>query len=222
MSYYHTQEKHSQLINKFNNSENIVTNFSQAFQDMFVLSMLDGKTNGTFLDIGCHDTSFHNNTYLLEKDYNWKGFGIDLNYGILNKYKTERKAEAVCSDAVTYDYSDILNRLGKIDYLSLDIDPPHQSLRALHKLFSYGVQFDVITFEHDAYVAGDEVRTASRKFLLDQGYNLVVPNACTHVGQYYEDWWCHSSVDLKNKFTLCKNLEKNMPLEFFYAKTFSL
>lgn len=51
---------------------------SQAGQDLFVVSMLQGKKNGTFLEIGSADLKLGNNTYLLEKTFGWSGYGIDL------------------------------------------------------------------------------------------------------------------------------------------------
>jgi hypothetical protein len=221
MSYYHTSKKHNSLKYKFNDYEKISTNYSQAYQDMFVLSILDGKANGTFLDIGCHDPEFHNNTFLLESLYNWNGFGIDLNQDILNKYRNNRKAEAQCADAVIFDYSEILSKFDVIDYLSLDIDPPHQSLAALYKIFSYNKMINIITFEHDAYIAGDKVRSESRDFL-QENYDLIIPNVMTHTGEIYEDWWCHKSLNIGNKFSSCKLNDKNMPEDFFYMMLFNV
>jgi hypothetical protein len=221
MSYYHTLEKHKSLKYKFHNSENIETNYSQAFQDMFVLTVLEGKRNGTFLDIGCHDPKFHNNTYLLERLYEWEGFGIDLNSEILEKYRLNRKALAACHDAVTFDYSQVLDKYEEIDYLSLDVDPPNQSLETLYKIFSYGKPIKVITFEHDAYIAGNTVREKSRQFLSND-YNLIIPNAMTHAGEYYEDWWCHKSLDIGDKFSQCKTIDKNAPFDFFYMISFKI
>ena len=40
------------LRHKFIGAEDIENNFSQAFQDLFVLSILDGKKNGTYVEIG--------------------------------------------------------------------------------------------------------------------------------------------------------------------------
>jgi hypothetical protein len=220
MSDFHTKNIHKSLKYKFHNSENIETNYSQTFQDMFALTILDGKENGTFLDIGCHHPQFHNNTYLLESLYNWNGFGIDLNKDILNEYKNNRKAEAKCADAVRFDYSEILCKFDLIDYLSLDIDPPHQSLAVLYKIFEYKKFIKVITFEHDAYIAGDKVREESRNFL-QENYDLIVPNVTTSSGKCYEDWWCHKSLDIGSKFSNCKTKEKNMPSEFFYMMSFN-
>lgn len=56
---------------------NLVSN-SQAGQDLFVAAMLLGKKNGTFLEIGAGNLLGSNNTYLLEKTFDWQGFSIDL------------------------------------------------------------------------------------------------------------------------------------------------
>ena len=50
---------------------------SQAGQDLFVVAMLQGKTNGTFLEIGCTHPISGNNTWLLEKFFNFTGDSID-------------------------------------------------------------------------------------------------------------------------------------------------
>ena len=46
---------------------------SSVMQDLFVLSELDFKKNGFFLDIGAAYSIKKNNTFLLEKKFNWKG-----------------------------------------------------------------------------------------------------------------------------------------------------
>jgi len=52
---------------------------SQIGQDQFVSSTLNGKKNGTFVEIGAGHPINQNNTYTLEKEYRWKG--ISLEYG---------------------------------------------------------------------------------------------------------------------------------------------
>ena len=47
--------------------ETIEKNFSQAFQDLFVLTMLNGKKNGIFIEIGAYNGQEISNTFLLEK-----------------------------------------------------------------------------------------------------------------------------------------------------------
>lgn len=46
---------------------------AQHLQDLFVLSELDYKTDGFFVEFGATDGLSISNTWLLEKYFNWKG-----------------------------------------------------------------------------------------------------------------------------------------------------
>jgi hypothetical protein len=50
---------------------------SQAGQDLFVVAMLQGKKNGTFLEIGGSHPVIGNNTWLLERFFNFTGNSIE-------------------------------------------------------------------------------------------------------------------------------------------------
>jgi hypothetical protein len=50
---------------------------SQAGQELFVIAMTQGKTNGTWLELGCGHPIGSNNTFLLEKKLDWSGISID-------------------------------------------------------------------------------------------------------------------------------------------------
>ena len=78
---FRTYEKkdYSKLRYKFRRSRYIEKNHSQVFQDIFILSMLDGKKGGTFLEIGGGFAYHKNNTALLESDFDWKGVSIEFN-----------------------------------------------------------------------------------------------------------------------------------------------
>ena len=45
-------EKLARLKNRFPGSEDIAENHSQSMQDLFVLSVLNGKKNGVYVEIG--------------------------------------------------------------------------------------------------------------------------------------------------------------------------
>lgn len=49
----------------------------QAEQDKFVLNILNNKKNGFFLELGSNHPIIINNTYVLEKEYNWKGIMVE-------------------------------------------------------------------------------------------------------------------------------------------------
>ena len=64
---FYTADKKEQLRYQFKNLDLVNhQNFSQCYQDMFVLSMLDGKPYGTFCEIGAGHPVISNNTALLE------------------------------------------------------------------------------------------------------------------------------------------------------------
>lgn len=53
---------------------------SQLGQDVHVLhEIYKGKRNGYFVEIGAYDGIEYSNTYLMEKDYGWKGVLVECN-----------------------------------------------------------------------------------------------------------------------------------------------
>lgn len=51
---------------------------SQAGQDLFVIAMFNGKKNGSFLEFGANGPIADNNTYLLEKEFDYRGVSFDI------------------------------------------------------------------------------------------------------------------------------------------------
>ncbi len=53
--------------------------YSQIFQDLWVLYLKNEKKNGFFIEFGACDGIRHSNTYILEKQYDWKGILAEPN-----------------------------------------------------------------------------------------------------------------------------------------------
>lgn len=193
---------------KFNGSDELTNHYAQIGQDIFVLTALNGKLNGTYLEIGGGPAITNNNTYLLESKYNWKGVSLDINKEYYDDHKKNRKHYIELVDGSNVNYTDLLIR-GNInetiiDYVSLDIDVI-ETLKALMLLPMDTHKFAVITFEHDCYIHGPYYKNKSREYLINRGYELIVTNlkhSITHGD--FEDWWVHP--DLVDK-TIIDNIK---------------
>lgn len=196
---FYSKKDFGRLRYKFRESEKIEKNYSQVFQDMFVLSMLNGKKNGTYLEIGSGHPFWGNNTALLEKMFDWNGIGIEWSEELKNQHDASRKNLVLKIDALTADYDSILKNLadenGNVDYLQLDCEPSSTTYEIMTKIPFDKYKFSVITYEHDHYV--DITRTfrnKSRKFLENLGYILVVSDVSPNDRCSFEDWWVHPDL----------------------------
>jgi hypothetical protein len=145
-------------------------------QDKFVVEALNSKRDGTFLDVGCHHYKNISNTYFLENELNWTGIGIDIDCQFESEWTINRKNSIfICADAISMDYDSLLknNNMPKIiDYLSIDLEPPQLTLKALEKIFETDYSFRVVTFETDAY-RQLETRDVSRELFKSRGYTFI-------------------------------------------------
>lgn len=188
----------------FDGQEDIERNYSQAFQDVFILSMLNGKRNGSFLEIGAFDPINISNTFLLEKFFGWKGLAMDIDVSVEKKYRKNRISKFHTGDAVLADYKSLLEKNFKskrIDYLQLDIEPREQTLACLKKLPLDEYRFSVITYETDFYIGGAtdkeafKIRDESRRIFAKYGYVLVGRGiGCTGPRDVFEDWYIDPQV----------------------------
>lgn len=190
---------------QFKNKELINQNYSQASQDIFVLSCLDGKQNGTFLDLGCNKPDFINNTFLLETKFDWQGLSLDIDSSCISKFPSVRNTPAAVRDCTNLDWNEIASYFSStsIDYLSLDLEPADRTLECLESIPFDRFNFSVITFEHDFYRFGNYYRKKSRETFTKFGYHLLCANV-KNAGSIFEDWY----VDPKKV-----DLEKLKPLE---------
>ena len=201
MSNLYTKSDADRLRLNFNTAEKIENNYSQALQDIFVLSVLDGKRNGTYLEIGADDGISINNTYLLETEYNWTGLAFEWLEPGWNRYVSQRKNPCLCEDATKADYSKLLKDYKfpkQIDFLQVDIEPAQQTLDALKSSFCDDYRYSVICFETAIYLGQDtHVQQEQIEFLESLGYVMIAKNISNLGGDPYEDWWVDpTSVDM--------------------------
>ena len=194
------RNNYENLKTKFAGAENIENNWSQSMQDIFVMSMLDGKRNGVYVEIGADQPRVISNTYLLEKDFDWSGISFELDADKVAFFNTIRKNKCLCEDATLYDYKSLFEELNypkQIDYLQLDIDPAEGTLRALKVLPLDDYRFSVITYETDVYSSGADIQDEQIEILESHGYQLVAKNVKCE-GNPYEDWWIDPAIVSEN------------------------
>jgi len=191
-------KKNHNLKIKFHNYDKIIENYSEAFQDIFVLTILNGKINGTYLEIGAGDPTYGNNTFLLENSFGWQGISLDINENIVTNYNNQRHNKCFCKDATNINYKQFLSDLEypqNIDYLQIDCDPPEITYNILLNLPLDFYKFSVITYEHDYYA--DKTKSfqeKSAKYLESYGYIKVINNIAPDNHRNYEDWWIHPEL----------------------------
>jgi hypothetical protein len=239
---HYSNEFADRLRHKFKGFELIGENYSQAWQDIFVLTMLNGKKNGTFLEIGAQKPIFQNNTFLLETFYDFSGKSIDcIDYSLC--WLVRPKSNFLCADALSLDYKKILEDFPKqIDYCQIDIDQPQEkSLEILQKLMNSGHRFSVLMNETDSYgFLSPSLDDVSKKYKMDciesgrellklNGYELLVKdvqnshrfvidirnNKPLRDNYIFEDWWVDPNVidpEILNKF---RNINTEAKHPFF-------
>jgi len=168
--------------------------YSQIGQDKWVCEKLNFLKNGTWLDIGCQNPIYINNTYAMESQLSWSGLSIDIDTAAINSWTQSGRnlSHLINADALALNYEELLHSFNfpkVIDYLSMDLEPPTLTLKALYKIPFNSYKFKCITYETDAYRnLGTE--TPARNYLMDQGYVLVVPSQTQSIPQ--DDFWMHS------------------------------
>lgn len=190
----------------FSGIERIRTNYSRHFQDMFVLSALNGKEEGTFIEIGSGDPYKFNNTALLEDTFGWTGINIDNDERFCHQHSRKRKTQILNADASQLDY-ELLFKMNcverHVDFLRFNAEGA--SLAALQKVPWNRHEFFIIQFQHNECWWGPEMKKASRNILSSLGYILAVPDVSINEKDNYEDWWLHPEIAKREKRLLSKN-----------------
>jgi len=187
---------------------NKLKHYSQMSQDLFVDHLLDSR-EGYFVDVGCYEPKFINNTYMLEKK-GFKGLLLDISPRWIDLAIKHRPAsKAVWVDLLKKNFNELLleeEAPKVIDYIDLDID--EGTVKVLKDVDYDTFSFKVLTIEHDYYAHGDQYRSETRDFLNDKGYQLVCGDVGNNSGPQ-EDWYVHPSYISKEKWEplLCADLK---------------
>jgi hypothetical protein len=192
----------------FKNSNCIDNFYSQSGQDLFVLSCLDGKTDGIFLDLGCRHPIEINNTFLLENKFNWKGISFDIDKQMIDLFSC-RKTFSRCHDARKVDFNELYSLFNTkhFDYLSLDLEPASVTDECLQNIPFKDIEFSLITYEHDFYRFGEKYRTNSRNLLNSYGY-LRICSDVSNNEMVYEDWYYNPKYISYDKIKFLESHEK--------------
>lgn len=168
------------------------------------MNVLNDKMYGIFLEIGSYHPFVINNTYVLEKKYNWRGIMIEYDKSFLPLYIEHRQNSIyVMEDATKIDYKHLFetnNMPLDIDYLQIDLEVNNRStlttLELLDEQIFEKYTFATITFEHDIYT-GDfyNTRARSREILTKRGYICVFKDICESGPEVvFEDWYVHPKL----------------------------
>jgi len=181
---------------------------SEQLQESFVISMLDEKQNGHYVEIGSGHPTKGNNTFVLETVLGWSGLALEFNEADVEKYNLGRKNKATMADAITFDDVEYFknNKFPKqIDFLQIDLDglewkdaehSGNANLLALIALPLTRYRFSVIVFEHECTTnfKNKTIRDAQREILSALDYILLGSSGL-------EDWWIDPRVIEKEKYS---------------------
>jgi hypothetical protein len=167
-------------------------------QEEFVISLLNGKKEGHYVELGAAHSKNGSNTFRLENEFDWKGVSFEIVPELHKEVSENRKNPCILGDATKFDYIKYFEENSfpkQIDYLQIDIDAgynqhgrpvgtPYTTLHGLLAVPLNQYRFSVITFEHDAnmYWRNTVIRDVQREILDSLGYSLVVR-------EIHEDWW---------------------------------
>lgn len=171
-----------------------VKSYSQAGQDVWVWEMLEHKTAGFYVDLGCGDPVAVNNTFAFEQ-MGWDGILVDLLAGCETRKGRFFKCDATSPTPELLEAYRTMPLI--VDFLSLDLD--EATLATFDTLPWDTHRVRVACIEHDAYM-GRNFRPEIRGAMQRMGYTLVCGDVCircpspTSDPGPFEDWFCDSKL----------------------------
>ena len=99
-----TQKDYENFKFKFNGLKSVSKNYSQCYQDLFVLAAHNGKRNGTFLEIGAGAPFYGNNTALLSEFWS-SGISLEWDESLCNNWEEFRPNDNIINaNAFEFNY----------------------------------------------------------------------------------------------------------------------
>jgi len=90
--------------------------YSQGGQDIYVTRILKEKRDGYFVEIGANNGYTMSNTYLLEKNYDWKGICVEATPYRMEELKNNRP-NAICIETAVFSESNL-----ELDFTTCPLD----------------------------------------------------------------------------------------------------
>jgi hypothetical protein len=167
---------------------------SDALPQDFVLNVLKEKQSGYYVEVGAWHSKQGSTTFILEKDFNWSGVGLEIVKSRVDEYNLNRKNPCILHDGSTFDYKKYFeenNFPKQIDYLQIDVDenPANISLLTLINMPLSTYRFSVIVFEHleEMSYKYKFIKEMSEKILDMYGYIRIFSSGL-------DDWWVDPKV----------------------------
>tara|TARA_R110002167_G_scaffold350561_1_gene562789 strand:+ start:1561 stop:2157 length:597 start_codon:yes stop_codon:yes gene_type:complete len=196
-----------------------MNSYSQMSQDKFANFLFKSK-KGFFLDFGCGDgistnNPCGNNTLLLEQN-GWDGLSIDIDTRLTSIFKNYRNTSVESIDLTICDITELLNKYAcpkVIDYFSFDIDGATQ--KVIRKFPFEKFEFKFITFEHDFYANGPEVKEEAFDLFSKHGYSRLINNVNLSPHGAVEDWYVKEKYFEDSSLYFLNDIEHSEILEKF-------
>lgn len=158
-------------------------------QTAFAYHIANKDRDKWYVELGAAHYQSNNNTYVLEKFFDWKGVAIDIQSHWADLYNENRSNHCIAGDALSFNWDLYFEENSfpkQIDYLQIDVDgqDPNNNLIALFNLPLTRYRFRGITIEHDSGrdFRLKRVRDVQREILSSLNYDLVVDGR-------FEDFW---------------------------------
>ena len=184
---------------------NTLRPLGQFSQDFFVYSILDGKTEGFFVDIGAgiggpEQKFYHplamSNTFFLEK-LGWNGIAIDYDKRWFEAASEVRDCTILQDDLLKHNINDLLEKNNcpeECTYLSFDVDDAQEKVFNDFNFEKY--KFEVITYETNLYF-GEHMKEStekSRNKFESLGYKLLFGSVGIDDNTPVEDWYVNKEL----------------------------